>query len=195
MFNSDADLTERDIGAKARVRSAAPPSKGDKVRRLIWLLVESTIYRWSPTPLHRWRCFLLRAFGAEIGDGAHPYPTAKIWAPWHLRMGPRSCLGPGVKCYSAATITLGAGTIVSQGAYLCSASHDHRDAAFPLVLGAIEICEGAWVAAEAFIGPGVRIGPRSVVAARAVVIRDVGDEAVVAGNPAQLVGLRDKPAK
>jgi putative colanic acid biosynthesis acetyltransferase WcaF len=154
------------------------------------MLVQATLFRWSPVPLHGWRRFLLRVFGAEVGLGAAPYPSARIWAPWNLRMKPRSCLGPQVICYSAALVTIGADAIVSQHAHLCAATHDHRDPAFPLVVGPIEVGDGAWVAADAFVGPGVKIGSRAVVAARTVVVRDVAEGMVVAGNPARTVGTR-----
>lgn len=176
--------------ARQRLRHHSSPSVGDKLRRLAWAIVQATAYRWSPVPMHGWRCFLLCAFGADVAADAHPYPSARIWAPWNLRMEPQSCLGPFVNCYSVATVALRAGAIVSQHAHLCAATHDHRDPAFPLVVGAIEIGEGAWVAAGAFVGPGVSIAPFAVVAARAVVVKDVAQGVIVAGNPARPVGTR-----
>lgn len=101
-----------------------------------------------------------------------------------------SCLGPGVDCYSAAPIILRQGVTVSQRAVLCAAGHDPRDPTFSLKLGSIEISEGAWIAMEAFVGPGVFIGKHAVVAARAVVVREVPENVVVAGNPTKVVGTR-----
>lgn len=101
-----------------------------------------------------------------------------------------SCLGPEVDCYSAAPIVVGANSTVSQRAYLCAASHDFRQPNFPLIVGPITIRSNVWVAAEAFIGPGVTIEDHAVVGARAVVTRDVPSEAIVAGNPARIVGSR-----
>ena len=162
----------------------------NKAKRAIWHIVWFLLYRTSPVSFHFWRRFLLRIFGAEIGSAAHPYPTAKIWAPWNLKMGDRSCLGPGVDCYSAAQINIGKDAVVSQRAYLCSASHDYHDPKFPLVIGDIFVGEGCWVAAEAFVGPGVDIGSLAVVGARAVVTKSVEPRMVVAGNPAVVIGTR-----
>jgi putative colanic acid biosynthesis acetyltransferase WcaF len=64
-----------------------PPRRSSLARRVAWNLVWVLLYRPSPTPLHGWRRMLLRLFGAEIGAGAHPYPSARIWAPWNLEMG------------------------------------------------------------------------------------------------------------
>ncbi|RWO97367.1 MAG: putative colanic acid biosynthesis acetyltransferase [Mesorhizobium sp.] len=175
---------------RPRLEAVPAPSFKDKVRRLQWRVVEATLYRWSPVPVHGWRCFLLRLFGAAVGRGAHPYPTARIWAPWNLRLGAASSLGPGVNCYSVGPITIEDYVTVSQGSHLCAATHDYRDPAFALVVGAIQIEAGAWVAAEAFIGPGVRVGRRAVVGARSVVTKDVSDGVVVVGNPARQIRLR-----
>ena len=49
---------------------------------------------------------------------------------------------------------------------------------------------GGWVAADAFIGPGVTIGQAAVVGARAVVVKDVPAFAIMVGNPARQVGIR-----
>jgi putative colanic acid biosynthesis acetyltransferase WcaF len=101
-----------------------------------------------------------------------------------------SCLAPEVDCYNVARVELGEGVIVSQKSYLCTASHDFDDPAFPLTGAAIVIGDGAWVAADAFVGPGVHIGERAVVLARSVVVRDVDPQVVVGGNPARVLRNR-----
>lgn len=183
-------LTVKTNLADSRLERTQAPTLLDKFRRAIWGLVWLTLYRPSPTIAHAWRRTLLRVFGARIGAGAHPYPSARIWAPWYLQMGPRSCLGPGATCYSAALVVLEADSVVSQRVHLCTASHDFRQPGFPLVTAPIMIGQEAWIAAEAFIGPGVRVGKRAIVGARAVVTRDVEDGKIVAGNPAKTIGLR-----
>jgi putative colanic acid biosynthesis acetyltransferase WcaF len=133
---------------------------------------------------------ILRLFGARIAAGVHPYPAAKIWAPWNLTMGVGSCLSDHVDCYSVAPITIGAFATVSQYSYLCSASHDYRVPTLPLVIAPIVIEADAWVAAAAFVGPGVRIGEGAIVGARATVTQDVAPWMVVAGSPAIPRGRR-----
>lgn len=159
-------------------------SAGNRVARVAWALVYALCYRPSPVLLHGWRRFLLRCFGASIGPGAHPYPSVRIWAPWNLTMERDSCLGHRVDCYSVAPIRIGEGAVVSQDVHLCTASHDYRDAAFPLISAPIVVGPLAWVAAAAFVGPGVTVGDGAVVGAASVVFRDVEPWTVVAGNPA-----------
>jgi putative colanic acid biosynthesis acetyltransferase WcaF len=107
-------------------------------------------------------------------------------------MGRDSCIGNDVDCYSVAPIKLGAEVIVSQYAFLCTASHDYADPDFRLIMRAIEVGDRAWVGARAFIGPGVRIGEGAVIGATASVYRDVPEWTVVGGNPAKLIKRRDK---
>jgi putative colanic acid biosynthesis acetyltransferase WcaF len=162
----------------------------NRLARIAWNLVQGTLYRYSPTFSHGWRCFLLRCFGARVGVRAHPYPRARIWAPWNLVMGPHSCLANDVDCYSVARIELGPHATVSQYSYLCTASHDYRDPAMPLVAAPIVIESAAWVAADVFVGPGVTIGEGAVVGARSTVMNDVEPWSVAAGSPASKRGVR-----
>lgn len=158
--------------------------------RAVWRLIWLSLARFTPIAFHRWRCLILRCFGAEIAKGCYVYPSTHIWAPWKLKMRRGSCLAAGVDCYNVGIVEIGEGATVSQRSYLCSASHDFDAKDFPLIVGAIKIEAGAWVAAEAFIGPGVTIGKRAVVLARSVVVRDVEAEHVTGGNPAKTIRRR-----
>ena len=168
----------------------SPHSLWNKLARLLWRAVWRTLYRPSPRPFHAWRRALLRLFGAKVGRGAHPYPSADIWAPWNLEMGEHSCLSEKVDCYSVNTIRLGPHATVSQYSFLCTASHDYTEQNMPLISSPIVIENGAWVAADVFIGPGVTVGEGSVVGARSTVMRDVRPWVVVCGNQARVVRNR-----
>lgn len=161
-----------------------------RLARLVWSLAWRALFLPSPVPWHAWRRLLLRAFGAKIGPGVHVYPSAKVWAPWNLSMAEGASLAPGVDCYNVGLVELGAWAVVSQRAFLCTASHDIRSASFELIHAPIKVGANAWVAAEALVGPGVRVGEGAVVAARAVVMRSVAPWQVVAGNPARRIGKR-----
>ena len=165
-------------------------SLGNRLARAVWGAVWVLLFRTSPRPLHAWRRGLLRLFGARLGCGVRVYPSARIWAPWHLTMGDYSVLGDAVDCYAVDRIELGPHSVVSQYSYLCTATHevDHPD--FPLVTAPIKVAARAWVAADVFIGPGVTVGEGAVVGARASVFKDVPPGAIVGGNPARLIRMR-----
>ena len=168
-------------------------SFGNRLARLGWQLAYGLLFRPTPPPLHAWRCWLLRRFGAKIGKDCHVYSDARIWAPWNLVMEPKSCIGPRVICYSMAPIRLGERVVVSQGAHLCTGSHDYTSPSFPLFAKPITIGPDAWICTEAFVGPGVTIGEGAVIGARAVVMRSQPAWMVCAGNPARPLKPRLHP--
>jgi putative colanic acid biosynthesis acetyltransferase WcaF len=176
--------------AGKRIVKQPLPTFSDQLRRAIWRFCWLLFFRASPVPLFYWRVIILRAFGGNIAGSAKPYPSAKIWAPWNLVMERQTCLAPGVECYNVGLVTLRSGVTVSQQAFLCTASHDPHDPQFALVVGSIEIDSGAWIGAQAFVGPGTFVGRDAVVAARAVVVRDVPENVIVGGNPATVIGQR-----
>lgn len=156
----------------------------NKAARYLWSVVWLLLFRPSPKPFHAWRCWLLKLFGAQLGHNVHPYPTAKIWAPWNLTMGDRACLADHVDCYCVAPISIGADSTISQYSFLCSATHDYTSAAMPLQYAPIVIGTNVWITADVFVGPGVTIGDGTVVTARSSVFSDLPGWVVASGNPA-----------
>ena len=166
-------------------------SLSNKLARALWNLIWLLLFRPSPFPCHVWRRFLLRSFGAKVGRGAHPYPSARVWAPWNLIMSDESCLGHYVDCYCVDLVYLGPRVTVSQYSYLCTASHDYSLRKMRLITAPIRIEADAWVAADVFVGPGITIGEGAVVGARSTVTRDVSPWTVVAGSPPKVIGPRE----
>ncbi len=165
-------------------------SRCNKLARMVWQTVWLLAFRPSPWFWHAPRRCLLRLFGAKVGKGVQVMPSAKIWAPWNLALGDYATVSHGVDLYCVNKVTIGAHATVSQRAFLCTATHDVHDSHMPLITKPIRIADGAWVAAEAFVHPGVTIGVDAVVGARAVVIKDVACRAIVVGNPAVVLRQR-----
>jgi putative colanic acid biosynthesis acetyltransferase WcaF len=118
------------------------------------------------------------------------YPSARVWAPWNLTMGPHTAIDDRVECYNVDHITLEEGATVSQHAFLCTASHDITDPGRRLVTAPILLARSSWVCAGAFVNLGATIGEGAVVAACAVVIKNVEPWTVVGGNPARFLKAR-----
>lgn len=170
-------------------RSARKYSRGELVGRVLWGIV-SPFFRFSPRLCWGWRNRLLRAFGARIGNNVQIHPSATIFLPWNLTVGDWSSVGFDALIYNLGPVTIGSRVTVSQRAHLCAGSHDVRDPSMTLLRPPISIGDGAWICADAFVGPGVAVGEGAVVGARAVVVRDVEPLAVMAGNPARKVKSR-----
>ena len=156
----------------------------NRIYRLAWAITWALLAAWTPPYWHGWRRLLLRAFGARVADTAKVYPSARIWSPAYLTMKEHAVIGPHVTVYSMEMITLEPYALVSQGAHLCAGTHDIEDAFFQLQGRPIVIGERAWVAAEAFVGPGITIGFGAVLGARGCAFRDLEPWTVYIGNPA-----------
>lgn len=162
-----------------------------QIIRIIWSLSWGILASWIPRSiLSGWKRFLLRSFGAKISSTAVIYSSAKVYYPANLIMDDYACLASDVDCYNVAPIHIGKFATVSQGAMLCTASHDITSPTHELIAKPITISDQSWIGAQAFIGMDVTIGEGSVVGARAAVFKDVEPWNVVGGNPAKFIKNR-----
>ena len=168
----------------------APYPGHEYVRKALWRLVQGTIFRVARPGQRTW---LLRLFGADVHPTAHFRGTVRVHHPWLLRVGRYSSLGENVEVYNLGPVVIGEQTSISQNVHLCAGTHDYKSPSMALIRSPITIGSGVWVCADAFIGPGVRVGDNSVVAARAVVVGDVDAGVIVGGNPARMVKQRPMP--
>lgn len=183
-----AEHISPETAADPYLRPAFPA--GDRARRLLWNLCRALLYRPSPRPLHAWRAFLLRCFGATLGPGCHFYPASRVWAPWNLICADQVTAADRAEIYNPAPMRLGSHAILSQEAFLCGATHDYDDPRFPLLAYAMEIGPYAWVCARASVAPGVNIGEGAVLGLGSVATRDLEPWGVYAGTPA--VKIRER---
>ena len=162
----------------------------NKIARSVWTFVYWTMFRPFPGHIFNfWRIFLLRIFGAKFSGKVSVHNTSKIWAPWNLYMDTTG-LAENVRCYNVAPVFIEKWAVISQNAYLCTASHNISSTAHELITAPITIKNQAWVASDAFIGMGVTVGEGAVVGARAAVFKDVEPWTVVGGNPAKFIKKR-----
>jgi putative colanic acid biosynthesis acetyltransferase WcaF len=164
----------------------------DKLRRFAWNACWLLCYRISPRPMHSWRSLLLKAFGAKMGPDCHFYPGSKIWAPWNLKCADQVTAGDGTEIYNPAPMQFGSHAILSQGAYICGATHDFEDPAFPLLAYSMAIGPYAWICARASVGPGVNVGEGAVLGLGSVATRDLEPWGVYAGVPALKIKERTR---
>lgn len=165
-------------------------SLGNRLKRLVWNSVHLLLYRTSPIPLHAWRSFLLRCFGATMGANCHFYPGSKVWAPWNLHCADQVSAANGTELYNPAPMYFGSHAIVSQGAYVCGATHDYNRADFPLLAYEMRFGAYSWICARAAVGPGVQVGEGAVLGMGAVATKALEPWTVYAGNPATAVKTR-----
>ena len=148
-------------------------SFGIRLRRFAWNVCWALLYRPSPRPMHAWRSMLLRLCGATMGPNCHFYPSSKVWAPWNLECADSVTAGDCAEIYNPAPMRFGSHAIVSQGAYICGATHDFNDPRFPLLAYSAVVGPYAWVCARAIVSPGVNLGEGAVLGLASVATRDL----------------------
>src|SRR6266404_1382528 len=156
-------------------------------KEAVWILVRFLFFQnafpW-PSPL---RCVLLRVFGATIGRAVVIRANVNISFPWRLTIADRVWIGEDVGILTLAPVTIESNVCISQRTYLCTGSHDFRREGFKLKVDPITVREGSWIAAAAFLGPGVEIGAGALVSAGSIVFETVPPNTLVRGNPADVI--------
>lgn len=171
----------------AESRAVSAYSRKEKVARVLWMVFGQLAFRCT---FHNWyglRASILRLFGAKIAPNVRLMNSVKVEQPWNIEIGTNTAVGPHAVLYALGKITLGENVSISQYAHLCAGTHDYTRADMPLLRPSIVVEREAWIAADAFIGPGVTVREGSVVGARASVFRDTEAWKVHVGNPARAV--------
>jgi len=154
-----------------------------KIQVQIWWLVQATLFRWSPQIAYGFRRWLLRAFGATVGNDVLVRPTVTITYPWKVTLAENCWVGDYVTLYSLGPIQIGKNAVISQHSYICAGDHDHSDPGFAIRAKAITVGAEAWIATGVFLAPGVTIGEATVIGARSAVFADMPPRMICLGSP------------
>ena len=176
--------------APAEARHVSPWTTRQKIARVLWWFVQATAWRWSWHTWYGYRRWVLRRFGAKVHPTARLRPSVRLECPWNLRIGANSTVGDRANLYALGVITLGERVTVSQQSHLCAGTHDFTRPDFPLVRPPITLHDDVWIAADAFVGPGVTVGRAAILGARGCAFKDLAPHTVHGGNPARPLGPR-----
>ncbi len=162
----------------------------------IWLLLHGLMFLltiWvGRLPAHWLRRAAYRAMGMRLGKRAVIYMGAEIRNPKRIEIGRGSIIGHRAILDGRAGIRIGSNVNMSTGVWIWTVQHDPHSPTFADVAAPVNICDHAWISCRAIVLPGVTIGEGAVVAAGAVVTKDVPPYAIVGGVPAKIIGERDK---
>ncbi|ACO31581.1 MULTISPECIES: acetyltransferase [Acidobacterium] len=184
------DLTQPSVDPHLQ----ASYSVSNRARRAVWNLFYALFFRTSPRPFHGWRSMILRLFGAKLAPNCHFYPKCRIWAPWNLVCEEAVGVGDDAELYNPSLLTIGSHAVVSQGAYVCGATHLYNEPSFRLVSYPMRIGAYSWVCAKAIVSPGVNVGDGAILAMASLATKDLEPFGVYAGMPARKVKDRDRAA-
>jgi putative colanic acid biosynthesis acetyltransferase WcaF len=171
-------------------RNVSPWTRRQQIVRILWAVVYRLIFRKT---FHNWygiRAWILRLFAARVGNNVRVRRTIRVEIPWNLEICDDVSIGDDVILYALAPIKLCNRAFLSQYSYLCAGTHDHTTRDYPLVCKPITVGEDCWIAADVFIGPGVTVGDRSILGARASAFSDIPPDVIAVGNPARPIRKR-----
>jgi putative colanic acid biosynthesis acetyltransferase WcaF len=180
-------MNDPESGGGVRLDLFANPefSRGaSRLTELSWIIVSGLLME-SWLPGSGWRRQLLRVFGARIGKGVLIKPRVRVKFPWRLTVGDHSWIGEEVWIDNLSEVTVGSHCCLSQGAYLCTGSHDWTDPRFGLITGPIKLGDGCWVGARAALAPGTQVEPGAVVTMGSVASARLAAWTVHIGVPAE----------
>lgn len=154
-----------------------------------WLCTQGLLLRhwWCPAKV---RIAVLRAFGAQIGEGVLIRHRVRIHWPWKLRIGEGSWIGEGVWLLNLEPISIGQNSCLSQDVFVCTGSHRFDEPTFEFDNAPVHIGNRTWLAAQSTVLRGVTVGDDVLVGAKALVVKDVPDGARVLAPSADVCERR-----
>ena len=139
-----------------------------------WWVVSNLLFTNPLTPAIL-RPFLLRVFGAKIGNRVFIRRGVRVHFPWNLEIGNDCWIGEEVWFINHEKITIGSNVCISQRSIICSGGHDYRSASLEYAHKPVIIKDGAWVCLDAKVLPGVTIGKCTVVSAGEIARKSLPD--------------------
>jgi len=159
-------------------------------KRVLWYYVSAIFFRNALLPFSSFKVFILRKFGAKIGQRCYIKPGVNIKFPWFLEVGNNAGIGEDVWIDNLTLVKLGNNVTISQGALLLTGNHDYTSRSFDLMFGEIHLEDGSWVGAKATVGPGVTLHKNAILSLGSMASKDLKENGIYVGNPAVLIKQR-----
>jgi acetyltransferase-like isoleucine patch superfamily enzyme len=176
----DNNMTPNEIVRRGKRRAGAV-----SLEFVIFLL---HIAGWIPS--HHIRRFFYRMAGMKLGAGSTLHMGARLYNPANIRIGKDSIIGERVVLDGRESLQIGDHVDFATDVMVYNAQHDIESPTFTAVVEPVVIKDYVFVGPRAIILPGVTIGKGAVVAAGAVVTKDVEPFTIVGGVPAKVIGER-----
>ena len=163
---------------------------GTAIKRFLWFYVNAFFFKSGLLPVYSFKRFLLRLFGAAVGQKVTIKPYVNIKYPWLLQVGDNTWIGENVWVDNVAIVKIGANVCLSQGAVLLTGSHNYKKSTFDLVTGPVILEDGVWIGAGAMVNQGITVSTHAVLTAGSVATKNMDAYAIYQGNPA--IKVRDR---
>lgn len=157
----------------------------------IVLDIEIMMLRWvGHIPFHSIRKLIYRLDGVELGKGSTIHMWANFFYTPNIKIGQDTIVGDHAFLDGRDKITIGDHVDIASQVMIFNSEHDINSEDFHAVTAPVEIGDYVFIGPRAIILPGVKIGKGAVVAAGAVVTKDVANFSIVGGVPAEAIGER-----
>lgn len=160
------------------------------LKQFLWYLVNSIFFINSINFSSGLKIFLLKLFGAKIGNGVVIKPGVNIKYPWKLSVGDYTWIGENVWIDNLSPVTIGSNVCLSQGAFLLTGNHNYKIPTFDLQIAPIILEDGVWIGAKTTVCPGVTCRSHSVLSVGSIATKDMEAYTIYQGNPAVEVRKR-----
>jgi len=144
-----------------------------------------------------WKCIRFRIcrplFGA-CGKNVNVEHKAFFHSGRNIVIGDNS--GIGIRAYLSGTINIGRDVMMGKDVTIMTINHNFDRIDIPMNQQGfrserpVTIGDDVWISDRVMILPGVKVGSHSIIAAGAIVTKDVPEYAIVGGNPAKLIRSR-----
>jgi len=141
-------------------------------------------------PIYFIRRFVFTLAGVKIGRGTMVHMGAKFFDPKGVRIGEDTMIGTGAFLDGRAALVIGSHVDIASEVMIYNSEHDIDDEYFGATTAPVEIGDYAFIGPRVIILPGVKIGKGAIIAAGAVVTKDVEAFKMVGGVPAREIGER-----
>lgn len=141
-------------------------------------------------PSHQLRKLVYRLAGVKIGQRSYIHFGARFFNPSGVKIGEGSLLGEKIFLDGRDDLIIGNHVDIASEVMIYNSEHAINSEDFHATTGKVEIGDYVFIGPRAIVLPGVKIGKGAVVAAGAVVTKDVGEFMIVGGVPAKIIGER-----
>ena len=141
-------------------------------------------------PIHFIRCLIYIMAGVKIGSGSHIHMGAQFFYPANVAIGKGTIIGANAFLDGRDKLTIGSHVDIASDVMIYNSQHDIHSEDFKAISAPVEVGDYVFIGPRVIILPGVKLGKGVVVAAGAVVTKDVEEFAIVGGVPAQKIGER-----
>jgi putative colanic acid biosynthesis acetyltransferase WcaF len=164
---------------------------GSIIKRFLWYISNFIFFKTLIPYPYKLKVFILKFFGAKVGESVVIKPDVNIKFPWFLEIGDNVWIGESVWIDNLTWVKIGNNVCISQGAYICTGNHNYKKESFDLIVKPVIIEDGVWIGAKSVVCPGITIASHSILVAGGVLTKNTQPYSIYKGNPAEFIRKRE----